>query len=111
MKNKCITAFVGILLLAKVVLRAAVLTITAAGPTPGTYDLCNFSGASMDVNNVHLPGNAPATNGPANDACTYVANDRATQGQTFTTGSGNGVRQTAPARPRPGRTAPGPAGG
>jgi alpha-D-xyloside xylohydrolase len=44
----------------------------------------------MDMNNVYAAGNAPATNGSANDGYTYVANDRASQGQTFTTGSSPG---------------------
>ncbi len=39
------------------------------------------------MNNCFAAGNAPATNGAANDAYTYVAHDRVTQGQTFTTGS------------------------
>lgn len=63
------------------------LTLSSAGPIPGPYDIFSFIGADMDMHNVYAAGNAPATNGAANDAYTYVANDRATQGQTFTTGS------------------------
>ena len=44
----------------------------------------------MDSNNVYLSGSAPAANGTVNDAYTYVAYDRAGQGQTFTTGASEG---------------------
>ncbi|HZI30705.1 MAG TPA: DUF4968 domain-containing protein, partial [Candidatus Binatia bacterium] len=54
------------------------------------YDIYNFAGADMDMNNVYLSGDAPATNGAANDGYTYVANDRFDQGQTFTTGASEG---------------------
>ena len=66
------------------------LSLGSSPPVPGSYDIYNFIGANMDMNNVYAPGNAPATNGAANDGYTYVANDRATQGQTFMTGSGAG---------------------
>jgi hypothetical protein len=69
---------------------AMTLSLSSASPIPTAYDLYNFAGASMDMNNVYLSGSAPATNGPANDGYTYVAHDRATQGQTFTTGSSSG---------------------
>jgi hypothetical protein len=59
-------------------------------PVPGPCDIYNFAGANMDMNNVYAATNAPATNGAANDSYTYVANDRPTQGQTFTTGSSPG---------------------
>ena len=44
----------------------------------------------MDMYNVFAAGNAPATNGSANDGYTYVAHDRVAQGQTFTTGANAG---------------------
>jgi alpha-D-xyloside xylohydrolase len=69
---------------------ALTLALTSSGPVPGPYDIYNFAGADMDMHNVYLAGNAPATNGSANDGYTYVANDRPTQGQTFTTGAGAG---------------------
>ena len=70
--------------------RAVTLAVGSATPTPGPYDICNFAGADMDMNNVYLSGDAPATNGAANDGYTYVAHDRVTQGQTFTTGTSDG---------------------
>jgi len=69
---------------------AVTLSLGSAAPSPGPYDLYNFAGADMDMNNVYLAGSAPVTNGAANDASTYVANDRAGQGQTFTTGGSDG---------------------
>ncbi|MGH8024108.1 MAG: hypothetical protein ACRED1_11030, partial [Limisphaerales bacterium] len=69
---------------------ALTLSLGSWWPVPGPCDIYNFAGADMDMNNVYAAGNAPATNGSANDSCTYVANDRPTQGQTFTTGSSPG---------------------
>jgi alpha-D-xyloside xylohydrolase len=66
------------------------LSLGSWWPVPGPCDIYNFSGANMDMDNVFATGNAPATNGSANDSWTYVANDRPTQGQTFTTGPGPG---------------------
>lgn len=83
------TTFVALLILG---VRAHALTLSLGSwwPVPGPCDIYNFSGANMDMNNVYAAGNAPATNGSANDAWTYVANDRPAQGQTFTTGSSPG---------------------
>ncbi len=74
-------------------LAAATLVISPTGPTPGVADISNFSGAARGMANV---GNGSAfADGAANDAFTYVAGDRADQGQTFTTGSnGNGYQMT-----------------
>jgi len=69
---------------------AVTLSMSSASPIPGPYDIYNLAGADMDMHNVYLAGSAPATNGAANDAFTYVANDRSSQGQTFTTGNGDG---------------------
>lgn len=66
------------------------LSLGSAYPVPGLCDIYNFAGANLDMFNVYAAGNAPATNGAANDGYTYVADDRATQGQTFTTGSSSG---------------------
>ncbi|HXB60700.1 MAG TPA: beta-L-arabinofuranosidase domain-containing protein [Candidatus Acidoferrales bacterium] len=66
-------------------LSAATLTISPTGPTPGTYDIYNFSGASHDGANAGNGSTFP--DGAANDAYTYIAGDRADQGQTFITGS------------------------
>ncbi|HOP96341.1 MAG TPA: hypothetical protein PLK78_02760 [Verrucomicrobiota bacterium] len=68
---------------------AVTLTLTPVQPVPGPHDICNFAGGRADVNNVHPAGAPPAANGTANDASTYVANDRPGQGQTFLTGPGD----------------------
>ena len=69
-------------------IRAATLIITANTPTPGPYDIYNFTGAPHDGVNVSDGG--AYTDGAANDVFTYVAGDRADQGQTFTTGTNTG---------------------
>jgi alpha-D-xyloside xylohydrolase len=84
-----ITAFLALLVLCPRIY-AVTLSLGSWWPVPGPCDIYNFSGANMDMYNVYAVGNAPATNGSANDAWTYVANDRPTQGQTFTTGSSPG---------------------
>jgi hypothetical protein len=66
--------------------QSAMLTITTGAPTPGTNDVGNFTGSSTDGGNVN-DGLAVYPDGAANDEFTYVAGDRADQGQTFTTGS------------------------
>ena len=72
---------------------AATLSISPTGPTLGVADAYNFSGTARDGGNV---GNGYSfVDGAANDAFTYVAGDRADQGQTFTTGTnGNGYFMT-----------------
>ena len=59
---------------------AATLVLTHRVPTPGTYDVSSFAGADNDTANV--AGGA--------DQQTYVAPDRPTQGQTFTTPASSG---------------------
>ncbi|HEV2453669.1 MAG TPA: TIM-barrel domain-containing protein [Verrucomicrobiae bacterium] len=81
--------FLSLLVLAPVA-RSLTLSLGTWWPVPGTCDINSFAGANMDMNNVYAAGNAPATNGSANDSYTYVANDRPTQGQTFTTGTSPG---------------------
>jgi len=61
--------------------QAASLIITNETPVPGTFDVYNFAGADSDTSNI---------NGGA-DQQTYVAYDRPTQGQTFTTPPGTGT--------------------
>jgi autotransporter-associated beta strand protein len=65
--------------------QAASLTLSTSAPTPGTNDVYNFTGAGRDAQNVS-DGSSYA-DGAANDAFTYVAGDRPSQGQTFTTGT------------------------
>jgi hypothetical protein len=57
--------------------RAAQVSFSAKAPTLGPMDISNLKGAEAGVNNV--------SDGD-NDA-TYIADDRPTQGQTFTTGT------------------------
>jgi hypothetical protein len=59
---------------------AANMVLTTTEPTPGPNDVYNFAGADNDAANV---------NGGA-DQQTYVAFDRPTQGQNFTTPAGAG---------------------
>ena len=65
--------------------QAATLTTATSGPTPGTNDIFNFAGAARDGANVG--DGSTYADGSGNDAFTYVAGDRADQGQTFATGS------------------------
>ena len=76
-------AWVGGLLLA-FSLPGATLTISTTAPVPGASDIYSFSGSSHDGANVDDGSSYP--DGAANDAFTYIAGDRADQGQTFTTG-------------------------
>jgi alpha-D-xyloside xylohydrolase len=83
------TAFlIAWLLLAGLRVSAVTLVLTPGAPVPQPYDIYNFAGADMDMHNVYAAGNAPATNGSANDAYTYVMHYyNPQQGQTFTTGN------------------------
>lgn len=85
MKSKWIALTISAMLSTDVVLRGASLALTSASPAPSPNDIYNFTGASRDGLNV-CDGSAYA-DGAANDAFTYVAGDRADQGQTFTTGN------------------------
>jgi hypothetical protein len=63
---------------------AASISYSLTAPTPGAYDIYNFTGAANDGANVNDGGTY--ADGNANDAFTYIAFDRGAQGQTFTTG-------------------------
>src|SRR5450759_1151142 len=68
------------------------VSYSTTAPTPGANDIYNFAGAAYDANNiggggVNVGGNTATGNGNINDGSTYVAGDRAAQGQTFLTGS------------------------
>ena len=65
-------------------LPAASLTYQTSAPTLGANDVGNFVGSSTDRNNV---GGDGTSDGAANDGATYVAGNRPSQGQTFTTGT------------------------
>ena len=61
---------------------AATLAFYTNAPAPGAADLYNFTGAIRDGLNV---SDANGLDGELNDGFTYLARDRANQGQTFTT--------------------------
>lgn len=63
---------------------AATLTFSPTAPTPGANDIHNLTGAIRDGLNVN---DLNGFDGAGNDGFTYVAPDRANQGQTFTTGA------------------------
>jgi DUF1680 family protein len=64
--------------------QAITVTLSADAPAPSTWDVYHLTGATRDGLNVNDGGTY--ADGAANDAFTYVAADRASQGQTFTTG-------------------------
>jgi regulation of enolase protein 1 (concanavalin A-like superfamily) len=70
-----------------VIVQAAVVTFHNEQPTPGLYDVYNLVGATRDANNV---GTTPYDSW-LNDEWTYLALDRAAQGQTFVTGGSKPV--------------------
>lgn len=59
----------------------AAITSTAATPYVGPEDISHLGNPASDTLNINGTG---AADTGANDASTYVANDRTTQGQTFT---------------------------
>src|SRR5579862_7277865 len=72
---------------------AATLTFGISAPAPAANAISNFVGAAFDADNIGGSGtnaNGSPNNGAANDATTYVANNRPAQGQTFTTGTNPG---------------------
>ena len=85
MKKRLMVLIIAGKALSGLVAFAASLALTSTLPIPGPNDIYNFSGASHDGANVYDGMAYP--DGAANDAFTYVAGDRADQGQTFTTGS------------------------
>jgi alpha-D-xyloside xylohydrolase len=64
---------------------AVTLAFYTNAPTPSAADIYSFTGATRDGLNVN--NGVPFQDGAGNDAYTYVARDRANQGQTFTAGS------------------------
>lgn len=72
-------------LLATASLSAQTLNFLTTFPTPTNADVFNFIGSTTDSNNVNDGG--VYTDGAGNDGFTYVANNRTSMGQTFTTGA------------------------
>jgi regulation of enolase protein 1 (concanavalin A-like superfamily) len=69
-------------------LPAQTLTFQPTAPVPTNTEFFNFTGGADDSNNVS-DGSAQV-DGAGNDGFTYVANNRTSMGQTFTTGSDSG---------------------
>ncbi len=70
---------------------AALITSTASTPVVGSEDIAHLGDPTSDTLNINGTG---ITHTNQNDAATYVANDRTTQGQTFTmsdSGTINGI--------------------
>src|SRR5580692_14575 len=78
-------AFLLTSLLAAASLSAQTLNFVPAFPVPTNADIFNFIGSTTDSNNVNDGGTY--ADGGANDGFTYVANNRPSMGQTFTTGT------------------------
>ena len=87
MKTKIIIILLAVMMSLSTPALAATVTFHTTGPTPGQHDIYNFVGATRDGDNV---GTTP-NDGWLNDEWTYVALDRAAQGQTFVTGSSEAV--------------------
>jgi hypothetical protein len=66
---------------------AGPLTSHDSAPALGAYDIAQLVSSSSDLLNINGPGKIDTA---GNDASTYVANDRTTQGQLFTTGGALG---------------------
>lgn len=73
---------------ATVTLVDALVTASATAPATDAADQYYLPGNVDDVDNIDgSPGGVPIATSDANDASTYVAFDRTSQGMTFTTGS------------------------
>ena len=86
MKRRLMALLMAAQALAGLAASAASLSLASVAPVPGPNDIYNFAGAARDGLNVGHYG----TDGANNDFETYVAYDRADQGQTFTTGANPG---------------------
>jgi hypothetical protein len=62
--------------------QAAIVTSQDVAPTVGAEDIAQLNSGNSDILNILGTG---VTGTGTNDPATYVANDRSTQGQTFTT--------------------------
>ncbi len=91
MKTKIIIILLAIIMSLSPSVRAVEITFHTTEPTPGPYDVYNFVGAATDSDNV----GTTTRDGATNDATTYVAYDRGSQGQFFVTGDSEPVYQVA----------------
>ena len=64
--------------------KAATVSFYTGVEDPNSMFITNFTAADLDRDNI---GGDGAADGPANDGSTYVASDRAAQGQTFISGN------------------------
>ncbi len=78
------TVSIAVLILAAGATYAATITSQTATPSVGLNDIAQLVSPGSDTENI---GGTGITYSGDNDANTYVANDRTTQGQLFTTGS------------------------
>lgn len=82
MKTKTIIFLLMLVLSLSVSVQAVVVSFHTTNPSPGPHDIYNFIGATKDSDNV----GTTSIDGATNDATTYVAYDRGSQGQFFVTG-------------------------
>jgi len=69
--------------------QAVTVSFHTTAPMPGPHDVYNFIGATKDSDNV----GTTSIDGATNDATTYVAFDRGSQGQFFVTGDSESAYQ------------------
>jgi hypothetical protein len=86
--NLCVRTVLTVSLISAASLSAQTLNFLTSFPTPTNADVYNFIGSTIDSNNVNDGG--AYTDGAGNDGFTYIANNRASIGQTFTTGPSAG---------------------
>jgi hypothetical protein len=82
MKTKIIIVLFAVIMSLSVPVQALTISFHTTEPTPGPYDVYNFVGATKDSDNI----GTTSIDGATNDATTYVAFDRGSQGQFFVTG-------------------------
>lgn len=81
-------AGLGCLALACATSQAGSIVSQTAAPTVGAYDIAQLVAPTGDLFNINGPGK---TESGQNDGSTYLAGDRTSQGQLFTTGLGAGA--------------------
>ncbi len=82
MKTKTIIILLATIMCLSTPVQAVTISFHTTEPTPGPHDVYNFVGATKDSDNV----GTTSIDGATNDATTYVAMDRGSQGQFFVTG-------------------------
>jgi hypothetical protein len=82
MKSKITIVLLAAIMSLSVPVQALTISFHTTEPTPGPHDVYNFVGATKDSDNI----GTTSIDGATNDATTYVAFDRGSQGQFFVTG-------------------------